>query len=78
MSNLNNQTNSSINIDNKLLQKMVFIFNSLEDGWNVKKKDEFFIFSKKHQGKKEILSDDYLSTFIKENSRIKININELM
>lgn len=77
MSNLN-QTKSSIDIDNKLLQKMVFIFNSLEDGWNVKKKDEFFIFSKKHQGKKEVLSDDYLTTFIKDNSRIKININDLM
>ena len=64
-----------MNIDNKELQKIIFIHNCLEDGWTVKKKDELYIFSKKHQGKKEIMSEKYLPSFIKENSSEMIIIN---
>ena len=47
--------------------KIVFIFNALEKGWEVKKKGERFIFSKNHEGKKEVFSDSYLQQFIKTN-----------
>jgi hypothetical protein len=49
------------------IQKMQFIYNALEKGWNVKKNKDNYIFTKKHEGKKEIVSDNFLSRFMKEN-----------
>ena len=49
------------------LQKMVFIFNALEKGWGIKKKGQRFVFSKNHEGKKEVFTDAYLKRFIKSN-----------
>ena len=51
-------------IDYVKLQKMVFIFNAIEDGWNVKKVRGKYIFTKKHHGKKEYFYDSYLKEFI--------------
>lgn len=72
--NSNLINNNKINIDAKMLQKMIFIYNSLQEGWDVKKKDEHYIFKKKHQGKKEILDDKYLTSFIQQNAKIEINL----
>ena len=47
--------------------KLVFIFNALEKGWSIKKKGERFVFSKNHEGKKEVFTDAYLKRFIKAN-----------
>jgi len=55
-------------IDKKQLQKMVFIMNSLENGWTIKKRDDSYIFIKKHENKKEIFKENYLETFLIENS----------
>jgi hypothetical protein len=49
------------------LQKMAFIYNSIESGWSVNKKDDKFVFNKKHEGKKEVFLDSYLQEFIKDN-----------
>jgi hypothetical protein len=49
------------------LQKMIFLYNALEDGWNIKKNNDSYIFSKKHEGKKEVLHEDYLLRFMKVN-----------
>ena len=54
-------------MDYKSLQKMIFIHNALLDGWTVKMKTDKYIFIKKHEGRKEVLSDDYLKTFIERN-----------
>lgn len=59
------------NLNQKTLQKMFFIYNALENGWNIKKKHEYYVFSKKHEGKKEILDEEYLSSFIKDNFEFK-------
>jgi len=48
-------------------QKMLFICNALDDGWSVKKRQKSFIFTKNHEGKKEVFSDSYLLSFMKEN-----------
>ena len=58
---------SQINIENKKLQKMIFLFNALENGWAIKKSENNYLFRKKHEGKKEIFSDKYLSRFLGEN-----------
>ena len=47
--------------------KTVFIMNALESGWKVEKKDGRYIFTKKHEGKREVFMEDYLENFIKFN-----------
>lgn len=54
-------------IDDTTCKKMLFIYNSLQNGWSVRKKSDKYIFKKKHKGKKEIYQEAYLNTFIKEN-----------
>jgi hypothetical protein len=48
-------------------KKMTFIMNALDQGWSVKKEDDKYVFSKKHEGKREIFREDYLRTFIESN-----------
>jgi hypothetical protein len=62
--------NIDLNVNSNKLHKMIFIFNALENGWTIKKKNKKYIFSKNHEGKKEIFSDNYLTSFIKDNSNI--------
>ena len=33
------------------LQKMAFIYNALEDGWSIRKKNDLYIFRKDHESK---------------------------
>ena len=51
-------------------QIALFIFNSIENGWSVRKSRDVYIFTKKHENKQEIFSNSYLKTFIKENLKI--------
>lgn len=59
-----------IQVDKKQFQKMMFMTNALEKGWTIKKKNNTYIFSKKHENKKEIFQADYLEKFIEKNSKI--------
>ena len=56
-------------MDDKQLQfhKMKFIMNALEDGWNVKKRNETYIFVKKHEKRREVYEEKYLENFVKRN-----------
>ena len=56
-------------IENKTFQKMNFVMNAVESGWTVKKIDEQYIFTKKHEGKREVFKADYLETFLRGNLR---------
>jgi len=62
----------NVEINNIKFKKICFIFNAIQDGWSVKKKDDTYIFSKKHEGKKEVYLDTYLQTFIEKNLNKKI------
>ena len=64
-----------LDIDNYTLQKMVFCYNALEQGWNIKKCQDKYIFSKKHEQNHEIHSDSFLCHFLETNINIK-NIND--
>ena len=70
MEDINKETSNkeSKNIKNK---KMEFIWNALEDGWEIRKKDNSYIFSKEHEGKKEVFSESYLRAFIVKNLKIR-------
>ena len=41
--------------------------NALEDGWSVKKRDGVYIFTKKHEKKREVFEEKYLENFVKKN-----------
>jgi hypothetical protein len=56
-----------IQLSKKDFQKMIFIMNSLNDGWKVEKSGDEYIFTKKHEGKREIYKTDYLEKFIYNN-----------
>jgi hypothetical protein len=53
-------------INKTKLHKMIFIFNALEDGWSIKKRNKSYYLLKNHEGEKKIFLDSYLSTFMKE------------
>jgi hypothetical protein len=50
--------------DAKTLQKHKFIMTALEMGWSIKKRNDKYILSKKHEGKSEVFMDDYLEKII--------------
>jgi hypothetical protein len=57
------------NIDYNEIQKMIFVFNAIQDGWTVKKieKDKFEFTKDKDHLKKEIVLEDFLKEYIKFN-----------
>ena len=73
MSSLAQDNSINITIDNdesldmQTIRKMAFIYNAVNDGWSVTKKIDNYVFTKKHEGKKEVYSDDYLRAFIERN-----------
>ena len=52
---------------------MILIYNALEKGWTIKKKKNLYVFTKNHEGKKEVLLENYLKKFMMEN----LDINKL-
>lgn len=54
-------------IDAIKFQKMALLYNSIEQGWSVKKINKSYIFSKNHENKKEVFEESYLMTFMKTN-----------
>ena len=59
--------NNKIKINTITFQKMNLLYNALDDGWSIKKKENAYIFTKKHENKKEIIEDTYLLKFMKTN-----------
>jgi hypothetical protein len=71
-----NIDNENIKIDKIKFQKMIFLFNALDNGWTITKREENYVFTKNHEGKKEVFLENYLSIFMKENWDInKILLN---
>jgi hypothetical protein len=55
------------NLEKPTLRKLLFISNALEQGWSVKKQDESYIFTKKHENKREVFKENYLENFLLTN-----------
>ena len=73
LDSLKDLENNNFKIDAIKLQKMILLYNSIEQGWSVKKKLNSYVFSKSHEGKKEVLEDSYLLKFMKTN----LDINKI-
>jgi len=67
--------NKNIKIDHIIFQKMNLIYNALDEGWTIKKKNNSYIFTKKHENRKEILEESYLLKFMKTTLDINKFIN---
>jgi len=67
LESLKDLENENIKIDVIQFQKMILLFNSIEQGWCVKKRNNSYVFTKNHEGKKEVLEDSYLKKFMKTN-----------
>ena len=75
---MDNYLENNIKIDNIKFQKMLFLFNAIEEGWSIKKKNNSYVFSKNHEGKKEVFEDNYLDCFMKTNFDIKSIISQMI
>jgi hypothetical protein len=60
-------------LDVKMYQKLMFLSNALDGGWSVKKKGDSYIFTKKHENKREVFQEKYLETFLITNSTGNLN-----
>lgn len=67
LDSLKHLENDNLKVDAIKFQKMILLFNSIEQGWSVKKRGDSYVFSKNHEGKKEVLEDKYLMKFMKTN-----------
>ena len=61
-------------IDNFTLQKMIFLYNTLESGWTIKKNNQQDVFSKKHEQKHEVYLESYLKDFLNKHITIQNNL----
>lgn len=57
----------NVKVDAIKFQKMLLLYNSIEQGWSIKKKGDAYIFAKNHEGKKEVFEESYLLKFMKTN-----------
>jgi len=69
--NVNLENKKHNKFDKIQIHKMVLLYNALDNGWSVYKKNDSYIFSKNHEGKKEVFVDSYLIDFIKYNMNLK-------
>ena len=69
-----NGEDKQLSLSNPKFQKMTFLYNALDNGWSIKKRNDSYIFTKNHEGKKEVFNDAYLSMFIKDSA----NINNIL
>jgi len=58
---------NSVQISKNQLKLMIFIQNALEQGWSIKKSQDSYIFTKKHENLREIFQENYLETFLVSN-----------
>jgi len=59
-------------ISKNLKHKLLFINNALDNGWEIKKKENKYFFTKKLDEKSNVYDDDYLYNFIQKNCNNKI------
>jgi hypothetical protein len=58
-----------IEMEAKQYHKIMFIQNALNDGWTIKKQQNSYVFTKKHENLREVFQESYLEKFILKNSK---------
>jgi hypothetical protein len=62
-----NDLPNTIKLEKSSLRKMLFIMNALDQGWSIKKSQDSYIFTKKHENRREIFQENYLEDFLFSN-----------
>jgi hypothetical protein len=62
----NGSSKHDLTIEQITFQKMLFLYNAINDGWSVKKTNDTYVFKKNHEGKQEVFLDSYLHQFMKD------------
>ena len=75
--NISQDLTTPLSIDPIKLHKMAFLYNALEEGWKINKKNDVYVFTKNHEGKKEVFLDNYLKKFLETNFDINKIINQI-
>lgn len=65
---------SDLKVDSIKFQKMILLYNSIEQGWTIKKRNDSYVFIKNSESKKEVIQDSYLLNFMKNN----LDINKIL
>uniref|UniRef100_A0A6C0L9F3 Uncharacterized protein n=1 Tax=viral metagenome TaxID=1070528 RepID=A0A6C0L9F3_9ZZZZ len=58
---------NNIKLEKASLRKMLFVMNALDQGWSIKKSQDSYIFTKKHENRREIFQENYLEDFLFSN-----------
>lgn len=66
-SQLVTDTPNNIKVNKSVFQKLIFLANALEQGWTVKKNQDTYVFTKKHENRQEVFQENYLETFLLSN-----------
>ena len=75
LDSLKDLENNNFKLDAIKFQKMLLLYNTIEQGWSVKKRNDSYVFTKNHENKKEVLDDSYLMKFMKTNLDLNKIIN---
>jgi hypothetical protein len=75
LDSLKDLENSNFKVDAIKFQKMLLLYNTIEQGWSVKKRNDSYVFTKNHENKKEVLDDSYLLKFMKTNLDLNKIVN---
>ena len=75
LENIQDLENAGVQVDIIQFQKMLLMYNAIEDGWTVKKKQDAYVFSKPHENKKEVFENNYLLRFMRSHLDIRKIIN---
>lgn len=59
---------------NRRMRVLGFIASALEDGWTVKKKSGSYVFSKPHEGKKQVFSQEFLADFVEKHLSASLHV----
>jgi hypothetical protein len=62
-----NDIASTVQLSKNKFKKMIFITNALDQGWTIKKSQDSYIFTKKHENRREIFQENYLEEFLISN-----------
>lgn len=44
--------------------KMRFLMNAMDDGWSVKKRNDQYIMTKRHENRQEVFEEEFLENFV--------------
>ena len=61
-----------LHVDSASAARMQFVDTALDNGWSVRKRNDKYVFRKKHNGHTKVFEESFLTEFIEEQSRASV------